>query len=487
VAARLPDAPLELPTGAGFCMAIGALALQTIGGFRDDVFGRGYYEDTDWCQRAASEGFRNVQAPNLFVYHEPGSASFTEASRVKLSEQNRTEFVRRHPRYGGQARFFLRNDPHAAYRKVLRVGAWLEAAAGCGLYIQHGWGGGVSSAVEASTRSLLEAGGCVIEAVATGPDAFSLVFGYGDERVEFTGASGVRLGSLIRSAAPMSVELHAGHSLTDPPVAMAEILAAVRPEANVRLFVHDFLLVCPSQHLLDWRGRFCNVPTAGHCGTCLPRNHNASAFALSIDDWRRKWRGVLERVSELVVFDESALPILSAAYPAGLPPVRVEPHPSPGPEGKPQYRPRRTLSHLGFVGAMWRHKGSALVQSICSYMAHARPEVALTLVGEWMDGAPPPNLTVTGRYQPDELQAILDDLDIDAVVFPSVCPETFSFTLSEVFAMRIPCVGLDIGAQGTRLRAYERGAVASIEPWRMIEEVERLLERTAGHGEAPGL
>ena len=49
------------------------------------------------------------------------------------------------------------------------------------------------------------------------------------------------------------------------------------------------------------------------------------------------------------------------------------------------------------------------------------------------------------------------------VLFPSICPETFSFTLSEIFAMELPVVGYDVGAQGRRIASYEKGITVPIE------------------------
>ncbi len=73
--ARFGGASLELPTGAGHCLLLTVAAVEQVG-LMDPVFGRGYCEELDWCQRARLAGLRNVLALGSFVWHR-GSATST--------------------------------------------------------------------------------------------------------------------------------------------------------------------------------------------------------------------------------------------------------------------------------------------------------------------------------------------------------------------------------------------------------------------------
>ncbi|MBQ3555479.1 MAG: glycosyltransferase, partial [Bacteroidales bacterium] len=53
--------------------------------------------------------------------------------------------------------------------------------------------------------------------------------------------------------------------------------------------------------------------------------------------------------------------------------------------------------------------------------------------------------------------------NIDIVCLPSICAETFSYTLSESLMCRIPVIGLNIGAIAQRIRAIDAGWVLPIE------------------------
>ncbi len=76
---------IDLPTGVGFAMMVSRNAIADVGLF-DPVFGRGYCEEVDWCQRAHELGLRNVLAPGAFVYHI-GSATNREAGILAPGEK----------------------------------------------------------------------------------------------------------------------------------------------------------------------------------------------------------------------------------------------------------------------------------------------------------------------------------------------------------------------------------------------------------------
>jgi lipopolysaccharide biosynthesis protein/GT2 family glycosyltransferase/glycosyltransferase involved in cell wall biosynthesis len=90
-------APVEVPTGSGFCMYIRRDLIQDIGLFDETAFPRGYGEENDYCMRASKVGRINVVSPWAFVYHRK-SASFG-AERTKLVEHGMAVLFRRYPTY----------------------------------------------------------------------------------------------------------------------------------------------------------------------------------------------------------------------------------------------------------------------------------------------------------------------------------------------------------------------------------------------------
>lgn len=91
-------APVEVPTGSGFCLYIRREVFDRIGVFDEEAFPRGYGEENDFCMRALKAGFRHVISPYAFVFHKR-SASFG-AEKEKLIKGAVETVMRRHPDYG---------------------------------------------------------------------------------------------------------------------------------------------------------------------------------------------------------------------------------------------------------------------------------------------------------------------------------------------------------------------------------------------------
>ena len=77
VAKRSPGLYPDVTTVVGFCLLIRREVLDTLGVF-DEVFERGYCEETDLHLRARAAGWRCVVADDVFVYHRQG-ASFSDS------------------------------------------------------------------------------------------------------------------------------------------------------------------------------------------------------------------------------------------------------------------------------------------------------------------------------------------------------------------------------------------------------------------------
>jgi hypothetical protein len=74
-----------------------------------------------------------------------------------------------------------------------------------------------------------------------------------------------------------------------------------------------------------------------------------------------------------------------------------------------------------------------------------------------------PNVETTGAYLERDLPTILARSQCHLAFFPSVCPETYSFTLSQAFYAGLYPVAFDIGAVARRIRASGWGHVLPAE------------------------
>jgi GT2 family glycosyltransferase len=106
--------------------------LQSLGGFDEALFGRGYGEENDFCRRAAKAGWRNVLCEDAYVVHV-GGQSFGPLG-LKPDGASMARLLERHPEYLDEVSAWIRDDPLAAQRAALvaTLGRSLAAAEASG-------------------------------------------------------------------------------------------------------------------------------------------------------------------------------------------------------------------------------------------------------------------------------------------------------------------------------------------------------------------
>jgi len=105
----------ELPSGVSFCMLVKRAVFEQVGLFDAEAFGRGYGDETDFCQRIAAAGWRNVIGADTFVYHEGGSSFGPE--RVARAEAAEHVLNSRYPDYRKRVLNFTLEDPLRIFRE----------------------------------------------------------------------------------------------------------------------------------------------------------------------------------------------------------------------------------------------------------------------------------------------------------------------------------------------------------------------------------
>lgn len=123
---------VELETGCGFCLYIKRSALDAVGYLDELELSRGYGEETDWCLRARSLGWRHMGATNVFVAHK-GGVSFREEKLLRVAYNNAV-LRNRFPTAEADYDRFCERDPLQYARNALQRGRiaeiseWLRAA-----------------------------------------------------------------------------------------------------------------------------------------------------------------------------------------------------------------------------------------------------------------------------------------------------------------------------------------------------------------------
>lgn len=105
---------MPLPTAVGSCMYVRRACWDSVGGFDEARFGRGYGEECDFSMRARAAGWKHVLCADVFVYHE-GSVSFGDERRSRV-EAAEAIIDALHPDYHPMVRAFVIEDPLQALR-----------------------------------------------------------------------------------------------------------------------------------------------------------------------------------------------------------------------------------------------------------------------------------------------------------------------------------------------------------------------------------
>jgi GT2 family glycosyltransferase/glycosyltransferase involved in cell wall biosynthesis len=477
----------ELPTGVGFCMYIRREVLDRCGLF-DAVYGRGYGEENDLCMRAAKVGFRNLLCDDTFVVHL-GSKSF-DADKIALGERNLRILLERHPEYIDLVQRFIAADPFGPLRDlaVMRLRALASALPGV-LHVVHAAGGGT----EHHARSL--ASGCAGDCrhyVATveestwrivdhaGPDVagISLVHAVDEPWERF----------LARLRGTLRIDLVHLHNVSGARDAFLDAL----PGSGVPYgyTVHDLNFACPTITFLDAKGRYCQGETdPAACRACLTAQ---PAFAgVDVEQWRARHRRLIGGARFLIAPSAWAAGMLARYF--GRTDVRVVPHanlPIAPRDGVPTRSavvlPADDVPTVAVVGAIGPDKGARRLERLVDLTRSAGTRVRWVVIG-YVDWTREPSispdgvLTIHGPYDRRDLPDLFAHYRVRLVAYPSACPETFSYTLSEAWSAGLPAIVPPIGALAERVS--ETGAGWIFDDWTdeaaMLAQIGRVLSPSA--------
>lgn len=459
-----PEALLTVtPTGVGFCMGMNPDYLKQVPQL-DTVFGRGYGEEVDWCQKVRALGGRHLGVPGLFVEHR-GGTSFGSEEKLKLVAKNNEMIATRYPGYDMEVQQFLGADPMVTARLALAI-AWAVSRhdGPLPIYMAHALGGGADKYLERRIRDDLK---------ATGRPAIVLRVGSSTGRwqVELVSDHGTTAGmtddfSFVERLLDPVTQRHIVYScgVGDPnPVELPDHLLQLKRDGDtVEVLVHDFFMLSPSYTLLDEDGVYRGPVENGRTN----KAHQASAPGgnrITLQDWRAAWGGLLKVADEIVVFCQDSRTQVLTAYPEVEAQIVLRPHALLGevpkitrPEGGP-----RVIAVLGNIGYQ---KGASVVAELGRRL-EAVADVKLVLIGN-VDPAylPPASVPVHGNYLLEDLPGLAARYGITDWLVPSIWPETFSYTTHEALATGLPVYAFDIGAQGDAVARAENGHVIAFRP-----------------------
>jgi len=451
---------IELPTGVGFCMGININVWKAIGPFDEKTFGRGYGEENDWCMRSSAAGYQNLMAPNLFIYHKYGEV-FDEKKEWIL--KNMKKLRRRYPDYQRRMEEFIKCDPAAQIRTFLVLLISSHYAFKTVLIIDHDIGGGANTY---RNRMIAEHLGRNQATLLLTHDprlkALKLRCFFKDYEVAMFLSRPAQIMELMEYI--RCQEMFYNNLVSyGYPLEIVKLLSTIKKMTNsvLTVAVHDFFPLCPSYNLINRYGRFCTLPDLKECKLCLPINDFAEPVGISdITTWREYWGELFSLADTVLCFSESTRKLVDKVYPLREEQILLHPHFVPSIPGR---KPRIDLSkalNIGVVGTINYAKGADIIFRMAKLLAEENPDVRITVIGLMEDAPVLRNLTVTGRYNTNELMEIIEKHSVNMFFLPSICPETFSYVTSELIEFGVPLVCFDLGAPAERVRGYRLGRIA---------------------------
>lgn len=450
---------VEIPTGVGFCMLMTRTAIDAVGMFDVEAFGRGYGEENDWCLRAAEKGFTHRLCGDVFVFHR-GEVSFGgDASAGK--QQAQSVIDARYPAYRKLISQHLEDDPARVLRRRVDLARLAASPRSRVLFITHNWGGGTEKHVNDLAALLTES----IDALVFRPhNEQSLSIRWLRDGEEFEAFFEDRKDpedvlQLLRTIGISRVHLHHVHGL---PAYVLDLHSKLGVPLDITL--HDFFPVTWRYHL----GLGGTVESAAD----IPAND----WGFSEIEWRR-CMGSLLKSAERVIAPSQDLARRVQAY---FPDIRFQVHGHPDIGVEPATVPHKVL----VLGGLTIEKGLKLLEA-CALDARMRKlPLFFKLIGHTVEPVvrfPEVPLVIGGTYRDEDLKLIIALEKADAILFPSQIPESYSYTLTSAIRSKLPIVASALGAFIERLDGNPRALTI---PWNSEPSVwnDALLALIGGQG-----
>jgi GT2 family glycosyltransferase len=452
---------VEVPTAHGFCVYLRRDCLKEVGLLREDLFAQGYGEENDFCIRARHLGWRHVAVPGVFVAHA-GSGSFGTA-KTQLLARNLAILNRLHPGYDALIASFRQADPLADARFRIDALRWRQhrSRKGAVVLITHARAGGVKRLVAERCDQIVASGqrpivlspgrdaqGRICCRVA---DASSADF----PNLQFDMSQGLgELAAFLRGDRPTLVELH--HFIAHDPAILGLPHAL---EVPYDVVVHDYAWVCPRITLVGPDKRYCGEPGGDACEACYADVGGNIEEDIRPSRLRLRSQSVFAGARRVVVPTHDVAARLAHYCPDIT--CTVTPWES---DALPALARHRRVSRLRrrvvVVGAIGIEKGYEYLLACARHVAAQNLALEFVVVGYTCDDTRLLDTGVahiTGGYSEPEAVELIRAPDAELGFLPAVWPETWSYTLSQMWQAGLEVVAFDLGGPAERIRRTGRG------------------------------
>ena len=462
---------LEIPTGIGFCMGMNFNVVKEIGVF-DEIYGKGYCEENDWCQRAIQAGYKNVHVTNLFVYHKHGG-SFLSEDKIRYIENNHRILLKRYPDYDGQVQKIIQDNDLKEVREFTRLLLdFIYNENGNILIIDHDLGGGANFYRDQKIKNNLKNNKKIILLEYNyHTNSYKITFFSEKIKKKYIAKNYTVLSSILEYISVEEIFVNGLVSFVNVPKILDYIIK-LKNKGKTKLIypVHDYFSISPDYTLLDEGNKYSGVPNdlKKHEQFLKKSTYEFKLLCQETDIflWREKWGNFLKNCNEILCFSHSSEEIMLTAYPFLTQNLVYIPHDISG-TFEEIYSKRKKKSEkikiIGVLGNINLAKGSLVLKELVEYIDKNKLEIKIVLIGNIDNEIKSDNFIKTGSYKKEEVPELIQKYEIDEFLIPSIWPETFSYTTDEIMQLGYPLTVFDLGAPAERVKNYAKGRVISLD------------------------
>ena len=468
---------LQVPTGVGFCMGMNFNVVKQIGMF-DEIYGKGYGEENDWCQRAINAGYRNIHITNLFVYHKHGG-SFLSEDKIRYINEHYQILLGKFPAYDEQIQMTIKENSLEGLRNLVRCIIDFKYITRENVFIvDHELGGGANLYRKQKIDEMLsDDKGVILFSYNINKNKYYISFFTKEFRTRFTLYKLNILQDIFNILKLDKILLNGLVSFPNIYESL-DLVLKIKDKTNAKLIfpVHDYFCISPSYTLLTENNVYNGVPKDLDAHSYFLSNSKAE-FKLFCTEtnakkWRESWEIFLLSCDEVLCFSHSSEEIVLATYCELKDKLVYIPHDIKGTfyniydeidkDGK---------RVIGILGNINLPKGSLVIKELVSYIDNRGLDIQIVLIGNIDINITSNAFVKTGTYQKKDVPELLKKYKITEFLIPSIWPETYSYTTDEIMQLGYPITVFELGAPAERVRLYEKGRLINLHSGKYIEEI----------------
>jgi glycosyltransferase involved in cell wall biosynthesis len=228
--------------------------------------------------------------------------------------------------------------------------------------------------------------------------------------------------------------------------------------------IHDYAWICPRITLVAGQGRYCGEPNSQECEHCYSDIGGRLEEEITPSNLRLRSHAVLTGAQRVVVPSQDVARRLRTYFPEVSWVVTPwEKHRIVSAPSKP--RTARQQLRVAVVGAIGLDKGYEYLLACARHVAMQQLPIQFVIVGYtsddkrlWDTGV----VHITGQYQEAEAIELIVEQDADVGLLRSVWPETWCYTLTQLWKAGLSVVAFDIGTPAERIANTGKGKLVPL-------------------------